>query len=146
MRNLEDERKDITPLLDVILEKVQPAKNEISNSLKAQPFNLAYDNFLGRLAIARIYEGVVKTGQKVYVKTITGATEEGKVIKLFTFEGTSRKDVPEVEAGDICIIAGLPNIYIGDTITDNPETESLPRIHVDEPTIALFASKRRIVD
>ncbi len=137
MRNLGDERKDITPILDCVLERVAPASNDKEAPLRAQPFNLGYDNFLGRLAIARIYEGVIKTGQKVFVKTSAGTTEEGKVIKLFTFEGISRKEVNEAEAGDICIIAGLPNIYIGDTITDNVDTESLPRIHVDEPTIAL---------
>ncbi len=137
MQNLDDERRDITPLLDVIIDKVPAASNKTEVSLRAQPFNLAYDNFLGRLAIARIYDGMIKTGQKVYVKTASGTVEEGKVIKLFTFEGTTRKDTTTVEAGDICIIAGLPNIYIGDTITDDPSTESLPRIHVDEPTIAL---------
>lgn len=137
MKNLEDERKDMTPLLDVILEKVPSAKNDKEAPLKAQPFNLAYDNFLGRLAVARIYEGVLKTGQKVFAKKVDGTIEEGKVIKMFVFEGTSRKEVSEAEAGDIVMIAGLPNIYIGDTICDNTETESLPSIHVDEPTIAL---------
>lgn len=137
MKNLEDERKDMTPLLDVILEKVPSAKNDKEAPLKAQPFNLAYDNFLGRLAVARIYEGVLKTGQKVFTKKADGTIEEGKVIKMFVFEGTSRKEVSEAEAGDIVMIAGLPNIYIGDTICDNTETESLPSIHVDEPTIAL---------
>jgi len=137
MRNLDDERKDITPLLDVILEKVPAAAHDTSLPLKAQPFNLGYDNFLGRLAIARIYDGVVKVGQKVFVKKSSDSQEEGKIIKLFTFDGITRKEVGEATAGDIVIIAGLPNIYIGDTITDNLETESLPSIHVDEPTIAL---------
>jgi GTP-binding protein len=137
MRNLEDERKNINPLLDIILEKVSPALNNRTAALKAQPFNLGYDNFLGRLAIARIYDGVLKNGQKVFVKKVNGTIEEGKITKLFVFEGTSRKEVAEAEAGDIVIIAGLPSIYIGDTITDDPETESLPSIHVDDPTIAV---------
>lgn len=137
MRNVDDKSEDLKPLLDVILEKVSPAKNDREAPLKAQPFNLAYDNFLGRMAIARIYEGTLKDGQKVFVKKTSGEIEAGKITKIFTFEGIGRKDTPEAGAGDIVMIAGLPNIYIGDTITDNPETESLPAISVDEPTIAL---------
>lgn len=137
MKNLEDKSGDIIPLLDTILEKVSPAKNNKDVPLKAQPFNLAYDNFLGRMAIARIYEGSLKDGQKVFIKKTDGKIEEGKITKIFSFEGVARKETKEAEAGDIVMIAGLPNIYIGDTVTDNPETESLPAIKVDEPTIAL---------
>ena len=137
MRNVDDKSEDLKPLLDVILEKVSPAKNNNEAPLKAQPFNLAYDNFLGRMAIARIYEGTLKDGQKVFVKKTSGEIETGKITKIFSFEGIGRKDTPEAGAGDIVMIAGLPNIYIGDTITDNPETLSLPAISVDEPTIAL---------
>ena len=137
MKNLSDKSSDIKPLLDIILEKVPPAKNNKDAPLKAQPFNLAYDNFLGRMAIARIYEGIIKDGQKVFIKKTDGKIEEGKITKIFTFEGIARKETTEAQAGDIVMIAGLPNIYIGDTITDNPETESLPAISVDEPTIAL---------
>lgn len=137
MKNLDDERKNMEPLLDTILEKVTPAPDKTETSLKAQPFNLGYDNFLGRLAIVRVYEGVLKDGQKVFVKKSEGKIEEGKITKIFVFEGTNRKEVDEVRAGDIAIIAGLPNIYIGDTVTDNREVENLPSIHVDEPTIAV---------
>lgn len=135
--NLDDERKDMKPLLDLIIEKVECAKNDKESPLKAQPFNLAYDNFLGRLAIARVYDGILKNGKKVFVKKADGSTEEGRVTKLFVFDGTKRKDVEEAEAGEIVLVAGLPNIYIGDTIVDNPETQILPTIHVDEPTIAV---------
>jgi len=137
MKEINDESKDIKPLLDTILEKVPPAKQKTENPLKAQPFNLAYDNFLGRMAIARIYEGTIKDGQKVFVKKALGGVEGGKIIKIFTFEGIKRKEVKEAEAGDIVMLAGLPNIYIGDTIVSDQATESLPTIKVDEPTIAL---------
>ncbi len=137
IKNLGDEKKDLKPLLDTILEKVPAAKNNKEAPLKAQPFNLAYDNFLGRMAIARIYEGIIKNGQKVFVKKFGGEIEEGKITKIFSFEGIARKEIEEAEAGDIVMIAGLPNIYIGDTIIDNPKTEPLPTIKVDEPTIAL---------
>ena len=137
IKNLKDEGKNIYPLLDTILEKIPPAKKDKEAPLKAQPFNLAYDNFLGRMAIARVYEGTIKDGQKVFVKKALGGIEEGKIIKIFTFEGIKRKEVKEAEAGDIVMLAGLPNIYIGDTIVSDPATESLPAIKVDEPTIAL---------
>ena len=137
MKNLDDKSEDLKPLLDTILEKVPPAKNDKEAPLKAQPFNLAYDNFLGRLAIARVYEGTLKCDQKVFVKKASGEIEEGKITKIFTFEGIGRKETNEALAGDIVMIAGLPNIYIGDTITDNIETKNLPAIEVDEPTIAL---------
>ncbi|MFH0804117.1 MAG: translational GTPase TypA [Candidatus Zambryskibacteria bacterium] len=147
MKNLNDKSEDLKPLLDTILEKVSPAKNNKEAPLKAQPFNLAYDNFLGRMAIARIYEGTLKDGQKVFVKKTDGKIEEGKITKIFTFKGIRRVEIGSEEAGlpaeasaqagDIVMIAGLPNIYIGDTIADSPDTESLPAISVDEPTIAL---------
>jgi len=137
MKNLSDEKKDMSPLLDTILEKVAPANASKTAPLKAQPFNLGYDNFLGRLAICRIYQGTVKVGNKVFVKKLGGEIKEERITKIFTFEGTSRKEVLEAEAGDIAMLAGLPQIYIGDTITDERETEILPVIKVDEPTIAL---------
>jgi GTP-binding protein len=137
VKNIDDEMTDMSPLLDTILEKVPPAKRDLEAPLRLQPFNLAYDNFLGRMAIARVYDGTLKDGQKVFVKKTDGNIEEGKITKIFTFEGISRKDASEAGAGDIVMIAGLPNIYIGDTVTDSPETENLPAIKVDEPTIAL---------
>ena len=140
-KNLTDESNDLTPLLDTILEHVPPASAEATAGkpaeLQAQPFNLAYDNFLGRLAIARIYEGTLKNGQKVFVKKPNGETYTGKISKLYTFEGLKRKEVIEVESGDICMLAGLPQIYIGDTITGSEEIPALPAISVDEPTISL---------
>lgn len=152
-KNLTDKSKDLTPLLDVILEHVSPANSLTekgqtlgtnskgltlrSESLRAQPFNLAYDNFLGRLAIARIYEGALKDGQKVFVKKPNGETYTGKINKLYTFEGLKRKEVDEVVAGDICMLAGLSQIYIGDTITASEDASALPAISVDEPTISL---------
>lgn len=138
MLNLNDERKDLSPLLDVILEKVPQAKKNEGGIFRAQPFNLAYDNFLGRMAIVRIYDGSVKDGQKIFVKKpSSGAVEEGKITKIFNFEGINRKETKEAEAGDIVILAGIPNIYIGDTVTDSLEAEPLPAINVDEPTISV---------
>ncbi len=139
MKKLTDERKDLSPLLDTILEHVPAANTNKSaeNPLVVQTFNLGYDNFLGRLAIGRIYDGTIKNGATVFVKTIDGKTVSGKVTKLFTFEGKKRIEIQEASSGDIVTIAGFPQIYIGETITDNEATPALPAIKIDEPTISL---------
>lgn len=137
MRKLNDERKDLSPLLDMILEHVPPANRSDSAPLKLQTFNLGYDNFLGRLAVGRVYEGVIKDGQTVFLKTIDGKTVSGKITKLFSFEGKKRIEIKEATSGDIVTIAGFPQIYIGETIVDNEATAALPAIKIDEPTISL---------
>ncbi len=134
---LTDESTDLTPLLETILKLVPPAKADVSAPLRMQSFNLAYDNFLGREAVCRIYDGKVKSGQTVFVKQPSGQTFSGRLTKMFTFEGTKRIETAEAIAGDIVMIAGLPNIYIGDTICENDSQESLPSINIDEPTISL---------
>jgi len=137
-RKLTDESKDLTPLLDCVLEHVPLASSASSEaSLRLQPFNLAYDNFLGRLAIGRIYEGTVRAGQSVFVKKPTGEIRKGKITKLFTFRGLARVDSQEATPGDIVLIAGLPDIYIGETVTSDENAPALPAIAIDEPTIAL---------
>jgi len=139
--NMADEMKDLTPLLDTILKYVKPANNIMVNSaedsLKAQVFNLGYDNFLGRLAVCRIYEGTIKNGQTVFIKQEGSDTVTGKITKLFTFEGKNRVEIQEASTGDIVMVAGIPTIYIGDTILDNEENQALPAIKIDEPTISL---------
>ncbi len=171
---LTDEFKDLTPLLDTILEHVPPANRFVipakagiqcekdvasdstldsrfssfaeatkdvrgndTNSLTTQVFNLGYDNFLGRLAVCRIYTGSIKDGQDVWVKDINGKSFKGKITKLFTFSGKKRIETAVAESGDIVTVAGMPDIYIGETITDNETTPALPAITVDEPTISL---------
>jgi GTP-binding protein len=138
-RSLGDAMVDLSPLLDVILEKVPPARAYVSGeALRAQVFNLGYDNFLGRLAVARVYEGSIKGNQPLLVKH-EGLAEvkRGKVVKLSTFKGISKVEADEVFAGDIVMIAGFADINIGDTLTDSETAEALPSIKVDEPTIAL---------
>lgn len=139
MKNPSDEQKDLSPLLDLILEKVPPAstKENLNEPFSAQIFNLAYDNFLGRLGIARIYKGKVKDGQNIYVKKPDGESRQKRIIKLFTFNGTKREAVSEASAGDIVMIAGIDDAYIGETICENAEQNPLPSINIDEPTISL---------
>lgn len=137
-QKMEDEFKDLSPLLDIVLEKVPSVSGEElkKEELQAQVFNLAYDNFLGRMGVCRVYKGFIKQGQQVTVKNDKGKIYKGKIVKLFTFEGVNRKDVPEASAGDIVMIAGIPDIYIGETILENENGEFLPAIAVDEPTIS----------
>lgn len=135
--SLGDDSKDLSPLLDTILLKVKPAPADIQSLLRFQPFNLGYDNFLGRLAIGRIHEGKIKQGSSLTLKKTDGKIETSRVTKLFTFKGLEREEVMEAEAGDIVMVAGFSNIEIGDTLCEKAEQESLPAIKVDEPTIAL---------
>lgn len=136
-KELMDESDNLNPLLDLVLEHVPPINSEDykDQPFAAQPFNLAYDNFLGRMAICRIYSGMVKDAQTVYVKN--GSVRKGKITKMFTFQGLERKEVEIAVTGDIVIIAGIPDIEIGETITDKAEAEILPSINIDEPTISL---------
>ena len=136
---LEDNSEDLTPLLNTIIKYVPPASNSehLDRPLKAQPFNLGYDNFLGRLAVARIYDGKINVGQNVFIKKPGVNIGKGKVTKIFTFKGLQKVEEEEAVAGDIVLIAGLPNIDIGETITSDENTEALSAIEVDEPTISL---------
>ena len=140
---LTDESSDLTPLLDTILKHVPPASTDEARAKvpRLQPFNLGYDNFLGRLAVVRAYEGVLKMGDRVFVKMPKDdgehETRSGKITKMFTFRGLNKIETTEVLAGDIAMIAGIPDIFIGETITTDENAEPLPAIAIDEPTITL---------
>ena len=135
---MEDELKDLTPLMDLVLEEVPAASGEEKTvkPLKAQVFNLAYDNFLGRMGVCRIYEGVIKDAQKVFAKDTEGNVHSGKLSKLFSFEGVNKNPVEQAVAGDIIMVSGLPDIFIGQTLVDAETTEPMPEIKVDEPTVS----------
>ena len=135
--DLEDQSTNMIPLLDSILLNVTPAISNTDIPLRMQCFNLDYDNYLGRLAIARIYEGELNVKDFLYVMQSNGIIQKRQVTKIFTFEGFVRKEIQTAYAGDIVLVAGFPEIYIGDTIAENEESESLPNISVDEPTISL---------
>ncbi len=134
---MEDEAKDLTPLLDTVLKLVPPAPNNVEAPFRMQPFNLGYDNYVGRLAVGRVYEGSIKVGDKVIVKKPTGETRNSSITKIFTFKGMERIEDTQASAGDIAMIAGVADIDIGETICVNAEQEPLPAIKVDEPTISL---------
>ena len=135
-KNLGDKSTDLSPILEVILEKVLPVSHSEDKPMSAQVFNLGYDNFLGRMAVARIYSGKVLSGSQVFVKG-EHATRKGKITKLFSFEGINRKEVESASSGDIVLLAGIPDIYIGETLCENESVEPLPHIAIDEPTLSL---------
>jgi len=137
---LTDESSNLSPLLDIILKHVPSASAEDFSvkSLRFQPFNLGYDNFLGRLAIGRIYEGIMKDGQNVFIKNAEKETRKGKIRKIYTFRGLEKVESKEAIAGDIVMIAGLPDIFIGETIAADENSSPLPAIKIDEPTISLM--------
>lgn len=137
IRNLEDPKVDIKPLIEFIIENVKPANGDTEKSFKMQPATLSYDNFLGRMAIGRVYEGKLKQNQNITIITPEGEKRNGKVTKLFTFDGMDRVEAQEIEAGDIVAIAGLPDVYVGETITTDADTEPLPAIKVDPPSLAI---------
>ena len=139
-RHLDDKSTDLSPLLDVILEKVPPASVNNEGKMSAQVFNLGYDNFLGRMAVARIYSGKIFSGNPIFIKgNVDGqhGVRKGKITKLFSFEGINRKETDSAISGDIVLIAGIPDIYIGETICEDDSVEPMPHIAIDEPTLSL---------
>jgi GTP-binding protein len=137
IKELNDEKKDITPLLDFFIEHVPLAPCEIEKPFRMQPATLAYDNFLGRIGIGRIYEGEVSTNQNVFIKTPEGKIRNGKISKVFVYKGMERVEVEKAGAGDIVALAGVDDIFVGETIITDESSESLPAIKVDPPALAM---------
>jgi len=135
-RTLEDKSDDLTPLFELIMSHVQKAQQNLDVPFRMQPSSLGYDNYLGRMAIGRVYEGVAKVGQPLFIKTETG-TRKGKLAKIFTYQGLKRAEITEASAGDIVMVAGIPDIYVGETITTDENAELLSVIRIDPPTISM---------
>jgi len=137
-RNMSDEMTDLSPVLDTVLEHVPAADGYVDgDALRAQVFNLGYDNFLGRLAIARIYNGKISKGESVFIKSEGEEVKKGKVVKLSGYKGVAQIELEEAFAGDIVVIAGLEDINIGETVTSDENAETLPVISIDEPTVSM---------
>jgi len=131
------ERKDITPLLDYVMEHVPEAKNDETAPFKMQIANLGYDNFLGRLGIGRVYSGTVKVGQEVIVTSNKGVQRKGKITEILTNEGLEKVKSQVAEAGDIITIAGIADIFVGETVAANADVQAMPPITIDEPTLKM---------
>jgi GTP-binding protein len=129
--------EDLRPLFDAIVEKIPEPKGEAAGPLQILVANLDYSDYLGRLAIARVFNGTLRTGEEVGIAKLNGSVEKTKITKLFSFSGLKRTDITETELGDIVAVAGVEGITIGETITDAENPVPLERIVIDEPTIAM---------
>jgi GTP-binding protein len=128
---------DLKPLFDLIVNTISPAKGDPEASLQILVTNLDYSDYLGRLAIARVFNGTLKTGQEVAVSKTDGSLQNVKITKLFSFDGLKRTDITETAIGDIVAIAGVAGITIGESFTNIENPAPLPLIKIDEPTIAI---------
>jgi len=135
--SLDDPSEDLRPLFDAILDHCPRPSGDPEAVLQLLVANLDYSDYLGRLAIARVVNGTLRTGQEVGIAKLDGALEKVKITKLFSFEGLKRTDIEQTELGDIVAIAGVTGITIGETITDAENPAPLPPVVIDEPTIAM---------
>ena len=129
---------DLRPLFDAILEAVPPPKGDPEAPLQMLVANLDSSDYLGRIAIGRIFNGRVKIGDQVVVCKLEGKVHETRVTKLMAFDGLKRVDVTEAAAGDIVCLAGIEDITIGETIADLEHQMAMPPIAVDEPTVSMI--------
>jgi GTP-binding protein len=128
---------DLQPLFESIVNTIPAPKGEPSGRLQVLVANLDYSDYLGRLAIARVFNGTLRTGEEVAIAKLDGSFEKTKITKLFSFAGLKRLDITETELGDIVAVAGVEGITIGETITNVENPAPLPPITIDEPTIAM---------
>ena len=129
--------RDLQPLFDAILEHIPAPKGDANGPLQIQVANLDYSDYLGRLAIARVFNGTLKNGEEVGIAKRDGTIQPVKITKLFSFSGLKRVDSDKTELGDIVAVAGVTGITIGETITGIESPAPLPPIVIDEPTIAM---------
>jgi len=129
---------NLEPLFDAIVKTIPPPQGDPAGPLQILVANLDYSDYLGRLAIARVFNGTMYTGEEVCIAKRDGSFEKTKITKLFSFTGLKRVDITETELGDIVAVAGVEGITIGETITDAENPAPLPPIVIDEPTIAMM--------
>jgi GTP-binding protein len=129
--------ENLRPLFDAILETTPQPRGDPAGPLQILVANLDYSDFLGRLAIARVFNGTMYTGEDVVIAKRDGSMHKTKITKLFSFSGLKRTDITETVLGDIIAVAGVEGITIGETITDPVNPAPLPPIVIDEPTIAI---------
>ncbi len=138
--SMEEEAHDLRTLFELILKTVPPPKGDEKGILQLLVTNIDYNDYVGRLAIGRVFSGSLKSGDWVSVIDNNGAPKKTKITSLYGFQGLERVDISEASVGDIVALAGVEGINIGDTITDPENPRPLPRIRVDEPTISMVFS------
>ncbi|MGE5664637.1 MAG: translational GTPase TypA, partial [Deltaproteobacteria bacterium] len=132
--------RDLRPLFDRILSRIPPPAGDPGAPLQFLVTNLDYSDYVGRLAVGRVFQGTLRAGETVSVCGKDGALEKVKVTMLYAYEGLARKEVPEAAAGDIAALAGAERATIGDTVSEAESPVPLPRIAVDEPTVSMVFS------
>ncbi len=134
----EDTNTDIVPLFETITHHAQAYPDLTNESLQMQITALAYDDYIGRLGIGRIYKGTLKAATTYTVCNANGdAPHQGKTNQIFVYKGLSRVSVDEIQSGEICMISGISDINIGDTLCPVGEADPLPAIKIEEPTLSM---------
>ena len=137
--HLEDESDNVNCIFDTIISNIEPPKCNIDGDMQMLVSNIDYDDYLGRLAVGRVERGTIKSGMSVAVCK-NDKNENGKIAKLFTYEGLKRVETEEIQAGDIVCLSGIADINIGDTICDINNPEKIPFVDIDEPTVSMTFS------
>jgi GTP-binding protein len=137
VKELGDERKDLGPLLDIIVEKVRPPLADVEAPLAMHVTTLDYDDYLGYVAIGRIESGRIKTGERVLCVHRDGKREEFRVQKLLGYQSLKRFELAEAAAGDICAVTGMQDLTVGETITEIARPVVLPLLEIEEPTVKM---------
>jgi GTP-binding protein len=137
VKELADPRKDLGPLLDLIVEVVPPPAAEVEAPLAMHVTTLDYDDYLGYVAIGRIESGRIKPGERVLCVHRNGAREEFRVAKLLGYQSLKRFELAEATAGDICAVTGMQDLTVGETITEIARPVILPLLEIEEPTVKM---------
>lgn len=137
-RELDDPSTDLQPLFDEIVNTIPPPRFKAGAPLQVLVANLDYSEYVGRLAIGRIFNGSISVGDQVAVVNIDGGIEKTRITQLYSFEGLKQTPIDQAKAGEIIALAGIEGINIGDTVTSALDPRPLPRIVVDEPTISMI--------
>jgi GTP-binding protein len=135
---LEDESENLRPLFEAILKHIPSPTGDPDGTLQLLVANLDYSDYLGRMAIGRVFNGTLRFGDEVGIAKLDGSLQKTKITKLYSFEGLKRVDETVGGPGDILAIAGVEGINIGETVTHPEAPDALPRIQIDEPTIAMI--------
>ncbi|MCQ2651373.1 translational GTPase TypA [Helicobacter pylori] len=138
MKSLDDEKKNLEPLFETILEHVPSPSGSVDEPLQMQIFTLDYDNYVGKIGIARVFNGSVKKNESVLLMKSDGSKENGRITKLIGFLGLARTEIENAYAGDIVAIAGFNAMDVGDSIVDPTNPMPLDPMHLEEPTMSVY--------
>jgi GTP-binding protein len=133
-----DTNMDMRPLLETIVTKIKGPVADLDKPLQLQVTNIDYSEYVGRIGIGRVFNGIINKDQQVALLKRNGKVEKHKIVDLYLFQGLGREKTLHAEAGDICAVVGIEDVDIGDTIADVERPEALPLIDVDEPTLSMI--------